>query len=348
MDFSEKVKSVTQDKIVPKVVDTVLGSNVLTTRLMGNAEKWSGEQIKPPVKYKSSSTGGSFSGYDTFDTGEEDTRVRMAFSPRGYYQSITLSGMKVDVNATDAQILDLIKTEMESGRDDMIDGIGDVIYGDGTGNNNKDFRGLKAAVDDTTNVTNYGGLSRSTYTTLQSSVTSVGGALSLSAMATMYSNCKVGSDKPTLIVTTESIWDDYEALAQPTVSTNVDGYRQVTRNGIAKSQKGLAGELGFDALFYRGKPVVSDEKCPSGYMWFLNEKYLKFYGLKSKWYEPVKLGSSTHEGYYSNDEPSPNHGFSWSGLKEPVNQYARIGQIIVEGDLINRNPNRSGVLYNIS
>ena len=52
----------------------------------------------------------------------------MSFNPTGYYQSVTMDGMSVDVNQTPAQVLDLVKTEMESAMEDMLDSVGTLFY----------------------------------------------------------------------------------------------------------------------------------------------------------------------------------------------------------------------------
>lgn len=346
MVFDEYVQSVTQDKIVPKIVDTVLNSNVLAMKFLSNGKPWSGEKMKFPFKYQSNTTSqGSFDGFDTFDTTKVNTRERMEFSPTGFYQSIVLSGMEVDVNATEAQVLDLVKVEMESGQQDMMDAIGTQLYGDASG---KEFQGLKDIVDDGNNTANYGGLARSTYTGLQATVTASGGTLDLETMGTQYDAAKVGSNKPDLGITTETVWSLYEQLLQPTVVNNQQGYRQVTRNGMAQSANALAGEVGFDALFFRGMPIVADEKCTSGYMYFLNMDSIDWYGLKSHKYDSISLGSSNIEGGPYEGKAPKSYGFAWTGLKEPVNQYAEIGQLILMGNLIGKSPRLNSVLTGIT
>jgi hypothetical protein len=237
---------------------------------------------------------------------------------------------------------------MDSAKDDMADGIGTLMYGLGTGNGGKDFTGLGAAVDDGTAVAVYGGLNRAVYTTIQSTKTNLAGNLTLAAMATMYNACAVGADRPTLIVCNETVWSYYETLLQPTVVANYDagGFAQVTKNGIAATRGALNGEIGFDALFFRGTPVVRDEKCTAQYMYFLNEKYLSWYALPHPDNQKAEGRGSAIDGAYTTQGDVPV--MSWTGFKVPVNQDAKIGQFILYGDLVNRNCNRSGVLIGIT
>lgn len=347
--FGNYVQSVTQDKIVPSVVEGALNGNVITMRLLGNGKRWSGEALKRPLKYQKNTSGGSYSGFDTLSTAQVNTRVLMEFDPRQYYQSVVLSNLDLAVNATQARVLDLLKVEMETAKLDMQDSVGTLFYGDGTGNSNKDFLGLAAAVDDGSVVATYGGLTRSSYDPLDADVTTGVGALTLAQMASAYDAAKIGSDKPTLIATTESVWTFYEGLIQPHVRANYDamGYRQVGKKGMYENKAALKGEIGFDALMYRGVPVVADEKCTSGYMYFLNENYLHWYGLKHPQHGEVKMNiKNIQTGVV--EKMYPAYGCAWSGLKEPVNQDAEIGQLFLYGNLVCWSPRHQAVLQDVT
>lgn len=348
--FDSNLKAVTQSALLPKAVDTVLKSNVWTVRVLSNAKRWRGETLDRSIQVSTPTTGGAFSGLDTFDTSASDTKQRASFDLRMYYQSIVIPGSEADVNAVSDKVVRLAPESMEEGAQAMADGVGTALYSDGTGTSNKQFLGLLAAADDGDTVATYGGLARATYTTWAGNDTAVGGALTLAGMATMYDTCKVGTDKPTVILTTESVWSDYEALNQPTIQNQQSGYRQLTARGKAKPSEALKGEMGFDALMYRGCPVVADEKCTSGYMFFVNERWMAFYSLKStmEGATVASLGSSETEGYYSTDVRSKDLAFNWLGWKYPVNQYGWVGQLVLMGNLVTFNPNRHGILTGIS
>lgn len=216
MSFGTRVTTTTQDKIVPKVVDLVLNSNVLASRVLSKAAKWNGETIKFPVKHSKNTTGQSFSGFDTFSTSATDNRVNLAFTPKFYQITCALPIDELSVNATESKVIDLAKLEMTSTAQDMADDLGTIFYGDGTGNGSKDFLGLEAIVDDGTNAATYGSLSRTTYSSqLRSTVTASSGVLSLAKMATLYSAVTSGSQKTTLGICSETIFNLYEQLLQP-------------------------------------------------------------------------------------------------------------------------------------
>ncbi len=141
MAFGNRVLTTTNQYIVPKVVDTVLNSNVFATRMLGKAKKWNGERLKQPVKVTKNTTGQSFSGFDTFSTNASNTRVNLEYVPKFYQITVALPLDELSANATDSRVLDLASLEMASAAQDMADDVGTLFYSDGTGNGGKDFLG---------------------------------------------------------------------------------------------------------------------------------------------------------------------------------------------------------------
>lgn len=339
MAVSNKVATVTQNYLAPMIADTTLESNVGFTRIVSAAKKWRGAQEEVPIKYKKNTEGGSFSGYDTLSTTSSDTRVKMKFDPKFVEKPVVLAKTEIAKNKTEEGVLDLMQIEMESTAQDLADDLGTMFYGDGTGNGGKDTEGLGSMVDDGTNVATIGGLSRSTYTTLQSTVTDSGGTLTLAKMDTLYDNVARGSQRPTVGLTTRDVFSLYGQLLRPQerIDKNVD---------VAMSKKGLVGGTGFTGLFYRGFPILQDDKCTSGYLYFINEKTIDWRAIAYPDAEPVNLSGSDIEG---NDYSSVKGlGFHWTGWKIPVNQESMIGRIVFSGNYIINNPRFSGVLTGIT
>lgn len=340
MAFGNRLTSVTQDEIVPKVVDGILNGNVFATRMLTSAKAWKGEQLKFPFKYAKNTTGTSFSGFDTFSTSATDNRVRLAFDPKFYQMTVALPGDEFSVNAVDeTKVIDLAKIEMASTAHDMADDIGTIFYSDGTGNSSKDPLGLAAIVDDGTSAATYGGLARATYTQLNSTVTASSGTLTLAKLRTLYNNAKRGSNKPTVAYVDESVFGYYEQLLQPQERINKD----------ASMTKGLKGGTGFTGLAYAGVPVLSDEKATSGVWFFVNEDYLNWYALPFRLpgqnYSPVKFRAEIDGNDYSEVE---GLGFSWSGWIVPANAGAVVGHIYLGGQLVSENPRMHAKLTGIT
>jgi len=347
MALTNRVISITEEGFVPASIDATLNSNVLTARLFMREQKsWNGRQMFIPLQVSKPTNGGSFTGVGDFDTSLQDTRVRQTFSHKQNYQSVVLDSSEVSLNKSDAEVLSLVKISLEEAQNAMTDNIGDQIYGTGTGN---DITGLGAIVDDGTNTSTYAGLSRTTYSLLNSTATSAtAGALTFTDMATTFRGAAAaGSRKgrPTIAVTTETVFDLLESLYTPTTQANYDSVSRVqvtafSKPGVAyKSQDSLKGHYGFEALYWRGIPVVADEKQDTGVMHFLNEEYLNWYNLKG-------VGLSQYQMTQQVDsvasEYSQSYPIQWSGFEKPYNQYSQIGQFIMLGNLISGHTRRHG------
>lgn len=336
--MANRLTTTTNNKLIPKVVDTVLGSNVLATRMLNNAQKWVGRQIEKSIKVEKNNLGGSFSGFDTFSTSAVDTRRKLVFDPKFYEIPVAIPLDELSVNRTDPnKLIDLATIEMASAAEDMADDIGTLFYSDGTGNSSKDFLGLEAIVDDGTNAATYGSLSRSTFTTLKSTVTASGGTLSLAKMATLYNAITSGSVKPTLGVTTETVFSLYEQLLQP---------QERIMKDVPEMRAGLTGGTGFTGLYYKGFPIVADEKATSGVLYFLNEDFLEWRAVPMAETTPANFMVQDIEGNdYTNVK---GLGFSWSGWIKPVNQASLVGHIYLGGEFWSSNPKRHGKLTGIT
>lgn len=346
MTFTERVKSITREHAMPKIFDNFLNDNFFTYRVVGNGKKFSSYSAKGTIKIAKNEQGGSFSGLDTLDTGTAETRVRMEYEPKGASKPVAIPGLEESVNSTEAQVVSLLSAEMESSANDLMDDVATMFYGDGTGNNGKDFDGLDNINDDGTTAANVGGLSRTTYPTLASTRTSFSGTLTLAKMATLFTNVSGGSarrQRPTIILSSEAERDYYEQLLTPTVVANyqANGYPMVTRTSrgpISAAQ--LKGGHGFVSVIFKGVPWVGDEQAPAGTVWVNNENYWDWLGLKGARLESFS-SKSVIDGVYD-EMPSKNSGLQWGGFKEPTNQYGVVGHIYLLGNNTSFAPRRHG------
>lgn len=358
MTFNDRVTTLTQEVLLPKVVDNVLNSNVLAFRLAGNAKPAKGYDIRKSIKYQNSGTATSFSGLDTFTATQLNTKVKMIYDMRAVRQPIALSGMEMVANqsAGDAKQTDLIVESLEETEQELIDYFGGLLYSTGTGNSNKDPLGIGAIVDDGTDVATIGGLSRTTYSVLNATRTASGGTLTLAKLATLFSAVSSGSAKsaPTLLVSNEAGWDYYEQLLTPMVRENYSmmGTPSIGRSGGLIKTDSLQGTQGFTALSYKGIPWVRDEKATSQNVFMLNENYLDWYGWDASKsatdYKGLSLGSTQIEGNYEEAPMAQFAGFNWSGWKTPDNQFGSVADVIILGNLASFSPRRQGRLTGVT
>jgi len=333
--YGQRIQTTVQTDYLPFVVDTVLNSNVMFQRVVRGAKKWSGRTLRVPVKVSKNSTGTSFRGFDTFSTSATDNRQYMEFNPSFYQITCALPGDELSVADTESKVLDLMKLTIQSDTEDMADDLGTIFYSDGTGNGSKDPLGLAALVDDGTTVASIGGLSRTTYPTLASTVTASGGTLTLAKVDTLWVAATSGAQKPTAIYTTEAVFNLYGQLLRP--------QERITKD--AGTMKGISGGTGFTALAYNGKPILMDEKCTSGVFFMLNEDFVDWYALPYYNAKPIAYKNQI-EG---NDYNTPmGLGFSWSDWIIPANSASVVGHIYFGGQFITTNPKRHAKLTGIT
>lgn len=348
MVISERVASITEESYVPASIDGILNSNVWTSRLFMREQKvWSGRQMNIPLQFAKPTSGGGFDGVGDFDTSLQDTRRRQTFTHAQFYQNVSVSGGEASLNKTDGEVLDLMYTTLTEAQNAAVDSIGDQMYSTGAG---LDFMGLGAIVDDGTNSSSYGGLTRTTYPQLNSTlVAATAGALTFTNMASVMRGASAAGSKrqrPSIVVTTDVVWDLLESLFQPTTTANYDSLSRVqvttySKPGQAfKDQDSLKGHYGFEALYWRGIPIVADEKADSGAMFFLNEDYIHWYNLKGVGLTQYKVPKVNVDSVAT--EYQQTYPLQWSGFDKPYNQYAQIGQFIMLGNVISGQTRRQG------
>ena len=347
MTFSEVVNTVTREGLVKKVYDTILEGNVGLMRFLGNAQTWrSGIRHDTIVKYRKSTAGGIVPVGGELDTDRKNTRIKMQFEIQRLHKPVVVDDIELAVNQGDERVLELLAVEMDSIAQDLTDDLGDYLY-TGTSATGLSFDSLLNAADDSTNYGTYGAQARATYTTLKGYYAASIGALALSDLATGMDAVEVGAESPSILLTTPTIWTDYEALLQPTVRAGyqMTGYPKVTRTGMGSAKDALRGDIGFDSIYYRGKPIAKDEKCTAEKLFMVNENAFTFFGLDLPEYKKFNTGSSNIDGPQNVAIP---RGFNWSGLLRGVNQPAQVGHLYYVGNFISNNPRYLGQMCDIS
>lgn len=358
MVFTDRVVDITYQELLPRLVDQINNSNIWTARVLSNTKEWQGITLNLPIETANSTTGGPFSGMDTFPTAATNNTKLFTWYVAAYEQSIVVPGIERDINANnEKQVLRLLTTRMDEAKVSMAVGIGNAFYGIGSG---KNFDGLGLIVDDGTNTSAYGGLTRSTNTFVNADVTSVtNGIITLDYLSSEFDNVSaVGSlsESPTLALTDKATWTYLETIMQPMLQARYDvigvrGYDRVgggTPKGVAvrPGNAALGGLAGFRSIDYRGVPVVPDDMAPTGTFFWLNENYIDFYGLKAGELQKVSSEIEVQEGFYY-DVKFPS-AWQFRDMMSPVNQYGEVGLLFLMGNLVCGQPRRNGKLIGIT
>ena len=229
-----------------------------------------GTKVVEPLIYGLNDTVGSYSGYDSIALTPQTGISAAEFEWRQYAASISISGIEEAKNNGDAEIINLLEAKIMQAEESMREGFNTMFFADGTGNSSKDWNGLDNLVDNTGTV---GNIDSSTYTWWKSYKESTAGALTLAQMATAYNTVSVGNDHPDTLLTTQTLFEKYEALLQPTL--------RYTDTKTA--------DAGFQNLLFKAAPVMYDTGCTAGTFFFLNSKYLTLVGHSDKWFSQTSF-----------------------------------------------------------
>ena len=231
-----------------------------------------GTKIVEPLIYGKNSTVGSYSGYDSLALTPQEGITAAEFEWKQFAASISISGIEEAKNNGEQEVINLLEAKIMQAEESMRESFNQMFFADGTGNGGKDWNGLANLVEASGTV---GGIDRgdSSNAWWRSYENNSAGALTLAKMATAYNSVSVGNDHPDMILTTQTLFEKYEALLQPNL--------RYTDTKTA--------DAGFQNLLFKAAPVVYDVHCDSGVMYVLNSKYLTLVGHSQKWFAQTEF-----------------------------------------------------------
>lgn len=352
MDYSRLITTTSQ-RVAGYVIDAVHGSSVLVGRMTARPTPWDqGIYFKQPVQVSEATTAIDFVGMGTFNAADVSTDVNFQWESKGLGDSVIFSYPELGLNQTKAQVISLVKRKFDVIKNSLKVAAGTRFYGLGGGSS---IEGLQLSTDNGTYSSSYGGLARSTYGTyINGQLTAAsGGVISFSSLAAQIDLCSAAgstTDSTNLILTTKTVWGLIEKLVEAKSRGNYDTVRgnlrvsPYTAMGVAvpAEQVGMAG---YESIYFRGIPCVKDDQCPSGLVYTLNENYIEFVSVDVAYCEPVSMAQSVTKGALEQARPT-----AWQVGKDAKapNQLGDTRQIILYGNMINRNPRRSGVLTGVT
>lgn len=277
----DQVSGITQKKFIPKLYDNIFDSNPLLKRLKEKSLKKldGGLSIMIPLNYAQTSASGWYTGADSLSTSDNEAITSAEYAWKQLYANITITRLDELKNSGDSQKIDLVKSKTQIAEKTLADTLGTAIYNAGSTANA--IVGLRAIVDTSSTV---GGISQSSYSWWQGQLDSSTATFSISALQTVFNNCTIDNDMPTVIMATRANYNRYYAQLQPQ-----------QRFMDAETAKG-----GFSSLMFNGVPFIADSHCPSNHIFLLNENYLhlcvhkdedmRFSGFQKPENQNVKIG----------------------------------------------------------
>lgn len=334
------VTTTTNQYLAPFWVDQTLRDNYFFGKIMQKTKKWDGAQMLFPIKYQKGVASVAFNGFDLLPITQQPVSVNMTFYPTFIATNVALAGSDLSINETPMQTLKLMKVVMESRAQDASDDVGNFLQGDGTSFGGKAPNGLANTIDNGTVSATYGGLSRTTYTGLNSTVTASGGTISLVKVRTLWNNISDGPVIPDFIITDYTTWGYFEQLQTPF---------QRNQSDFSPKERFTAQTSGYTEQRWDGMIIARDKKITTGYFYMLNLKYLEWYGLK--WWEGERVSPKAKDiegNVYEDKIYAPGDAFTWTGMIKAYNQGTVNGFMILGGQLICLAPFRQGVLTGIT
>ena len=256
-----------------QLTDNVFTARPLTYTLMDKGRIRmlnGGTKIVEPLIYGQNSTVASYSGYDSLALTPQEGISAAEYDWKQYAASIAISGIEEAKNNGEQEIINLLEAKIMQAEESMRESFNQMFFADGTGNSSKDWNGLGNLVESGNTV---GGIDSNTYTWWKSKEENTSTALTLAQMSTMYNNVSVGNDHPDTLLTTQTLFEKYEALLQPNL--------RYTDTKTA--------DAGFQNLLFKAAPVMYDVHCTAGVFYFLNSKYITLVGHSNKWFSQTEF-----------------------------------------------------------
>lgn len=274
-----------------------------------------GDNILIPVGTAEDAAGGSYSGYDTFDTTPSETITNAVATWKQYQQPIVANFFEIARNArTPEGKVNMWTAKADIALRSLRSKLNTHAFAASVGNSGKNIQGIGLLVDSAGTVE---GINRTTATYWQANETAVSGALSIdtsTGMLRMFTSCSTGSgdsSSPTMIVTDRDEYEAYENILAPDI-------RFTSRS---------KGDGSFSDLSYKGVPLMWDSDCTAGVMFFLNGKTLKFYVHPDRNFKTTEIAKADNG---------------------TLNQDAWVSNILVYPELVILEPRRNGKLTGLT
>ena len=270
-------------------IDAVSTNNALLYMLQkrGNLKVVSGGRtFTHPIYYKQNTSFTTYAKNGTIATPLLDDTTRAEYPIKIVAGSVVVSMLEEAMNAGNKEkLIDLVEETAIRARISMSEVMGDQVFNDGSLPN--DFDGIQHLINSSPSTqTDVGGIDPSAGsngywqnqlgTTADFSATS---ATSLGKMSALVAAATFGRQGPRLVVTTKTLYSEYEGL--------------LTAN-IRYATTELA-DAGFLHLAYQTMPVVFDDNCPSGEMYFIDTDNLWLQVLARGNMEMTDMQQSTNQ-----------------------------------------------------
>ena len=247
-----------------------------------------GRQFNETLFTNVNSTFGGYSDRETIRTDVGNPIKEAQYEQKIVAGSINLSKLEDAQNVPKYQIHDLAEVKKEEAEFSMTEIMGASALSDGT-TDTKIPHGLQYLIPLSNGVV--GSINGGTHTFWQPQRDTTGvGAWNTSregllALEPLFQLCKRGPEKPDLIVTTNAV-------------KSLINVMNVIENTVNLNAGNLTSKMGFDDVYYRGAKVIEDDNVPTGYLYLVNTRHLRFKVLRKGQFKTTKMKEPI-DGLYS-------------------------------------------------
>jgi hypothetical protein len=272
----DKMATTTLKNYRGQMVDNIFNEIVLLHHLkaMGMVKvEPGGLKFLEHVQYAKNTNAGSYDGFDTLSTAEQDPFTLAEYDAEQISVTIPVSGIQKAKNRGKYAVLNLLEELTKNAEMSLKDELNTELFSDGTGNSNKDIDGLGLYLAATQTSGTVGGIDRSTYSWWRAQTATVSSFKSnrsssvisdeRKAMINMRNACARGSTSssyPDLIITDQNNYEYYERDIMP--DERFAPVKEV--------------DIGFEALKFKSAIVAWDAACTATLMYFINSRHMKF------------------------------------------------------------------------
>lgn len=280
-----QLASTTLQNYRDELIDNIFLSDALLSHRESNGgiEKLDGgRQVVVPLMYSANDTVMAFSGTDTLDLTYQDGIDAAVYDWKFYNVSVVFTKEDELKNKGRSAVLSLLKAKIKQAELSIRERLSDDQF-NGAASDSKEVTGLDTAVDTGT----YGSIAGATYSWWNAYEDNTSEALTLAKIRVGVNTCNLGAGgaKVSIMPTTQTLHQAYEALLTTDINFNVVSTKEMKR----------LGDAGFYALAFRGIPMIIEESCTSGNLFFLNMDNLKLTFHKDAYFDVISKAEPTDQ-----------------------------------------------------
>lgn len=317
----DNIATTTLQLIRKRLADNVFKANPTLAWFLANGRvsmQNGGKHIEEPLIYAKNNTVQSYRGYDRLNIAPTEELTSAKFNWRQSAASISISGIEELMNTGDSAVFNLLQQKVRIAEMSLKEHFNEKIHAaTATKDLSRDFLGLDELIEDVAGGSQgtLGGIDRQLFTWWQNkfATQSLSGATSSNrvmtrAMISFYNEVTKGLTTPDLIITSQNLYEHYE----------IENHELLR---LQTSDRGLL-DVGFTNQKFKNVTMMWDEHTPStsttGSMYWINSAH---------------MGMVLHS----------KRNFVMSDFRRPIDQDARVAQILVAGNMTLNNSRFQGV-----